>query len=470
MQAEATSVPLQNTDTRIGRLEFDNGYPTQSSVDLLFGEMDFQRATQAYLWSLPVMGFAQWHNQHEEVFGAKDTDLVLYDSYQDKLGLLTANATTPYILGFPNLERTGPLVLEVPPGPTAGGISSLWQMALTGEFGEAGPDQGQGDRLLVLGPGQTLDNTDGYRVVQSPTFVVFIGLRILTPDRDEGKRLREAFRLYPYADRNDPGPTKIVSPDGRRWSGTHPRGMAYWNLLAQTLDREPVREQDRVMMAMLKPLGIEKGRPFAPDARTRGILSEAAFVGEAMARANAYRKRFHGAQIWSDRQWELSLAFEPGNEPPFATYLDEYASWFYEAVTASRAMATQTPGVGQTYLEATRDADGHWLDGGRTYRLRVGPDVPAEQFWSVTAYDNEDRVFIDNPHGIADRSSRQDLRWNEDGSADIYFAPQALEGWQQNWVPTSPRRGWFAYFRLYAPLEPWFDRTWKLADFEPVSD
>lgn len=57
------------------------------------------------------MGFAQWHHQHEEVFEAKDTDLVLYDSYRDKLGLLTANATTPYILGFPNLERTGPPVL-----------------------------------------------------------------------------------------------------------------------------------------------------------------------------------------------------------------------------------------------------------------------------------------------------------------------------------------------------------------------
>ena len=461
---------LQDSETRIGRIAFENGYPTQSSVKNLFDEMDFQRATQAYLWSLPVMGFAQWHNQHETVFQAKDTDLVLYDSYRDKLGLLTANATTPYILGFPNLERTGPLVLEVPPGPTAGGISSLWQMALNGEFGEAGPDKGQGDKLLVLAPGQTVDDIDGYRVVQAPTFIVFIGLRILTADPAEGKALREAFRLYPYSERDNPAPTSIVTPDGKTWSGTQPRGMAYWQLLAQTLEREPVREQDRIMMAMLKPLGIEKGKPFAPDARQTEILTEAAFVGEAMARANAYQKRFENAQIWPDRQWELSLAFEPGEEPPFATYLDEYASWFYEAVTASRAMATKTPGVGQTYLEATRDTDGNWLDGGKTYRLRVGPDVPAKQFWSVTAYDNETRVFIDNPQEIADRSSRQDLRLNEDGSADIYFGPEAPEGWEQNWVPTLQGRGWFAYFRLYAPREPWFDRSWTLADFEVIAD
>ena len=116
--------------------------------------MDFQRATQAYLWSLPLMGFARWQQQHEQVFGAKDTDLVIYNSYRDKLGLLTANATTPYILGFPNLGRTGPLVIEIPAGPTAGGISSMWQLGVDdAEFGEAGPDKAMGDRILVLGPG-----------------------------------------------------------------------------------------------------------------------------------------------------------------------------------------------------------------------------------------------------------------------------------------------------------------------------
>lgn len=247
-------------------------------------------------------------------------------------------------------------------------------------------------------------------------------------------------------------------------------GRPNWWLLAATLEREPVRESDRVMMAMLGKLGIEKGKPFNPDARQIRLLVEAADVGEAMARANAYHKRFDNAQIWPDRQWELSLAFQPGEESPFMKPLDEYASWFYEAVTASRAMATKTPGVGQTYLEAMRDADGDWLDGGKTYRLRVGPNVPAKQFWSVTAYDNETRFFIDNPHDIADRSSRMDLRRNKDGSVDIYFGPKPPQGWEKNWVPTRPGKGWFAYFRLFAPLEPWLGRSWKLADIELVRE
>jgi hypothetical protein len=460
---------LETTNTRIGRLVFERGYPSQATVKTLFDQMDFQRATQAYLWSLPLMGFARWQQQHEQVFKAKDTDLVLYNSYRDKLGLLTANATTPYILGFPNLGRTGPLVIEIPPGPTAGGISSLWQLGIDGgEFGEAGPDRAMGDTKLVLGPGQEDPRAEGYRVVRAPTASVFIGFRVLSPDPQVAKALLEKFRIYPYSERAVPPATRLVSPAGKPWSGTQPRGMAYWELLAATIDQEPVRERDRFFMAMLKPLGIEKGKPFKPDARQTELLSEAVLVGEAMARANAYQKRFANAAIWPDRRWEISLGFEPGAEPEFAAPLDEYASWFYEAVTAAKAMATKVPGVGQTYLEATKDRDGNWLDGGKTYRLRVDAHVPAKQFWSVTAYDNESRCFIDNQEEIADRSSRMDLIKNADGSTDITFGPTAPTGMKKNWIPTIPGKGWFTYFRLYAPTEPYFDRSWKLADIERV--
>jgi hypothetical protein len=163
------------------------------------------------------------------------------------------------------------------------------------------------------------------------------------------------------------------------------------------------------------------------------------------------------------------LGFDPGEEPAYHAPLDEHASWFYEAVTAARAMATKVPGVGQTYLEATKDKDGNWLNGGATYRLRVSANVPAKQFWSVTVYDNETRCFIENKEEIADRSSRMDLIKNLDGSVDIYFGPTAPKGKEQNWIPTLPGKGWFAYFRLYAPTESYFDRSWKLADIELVN-
>jgi hypothetical protein len=98
----------------------------------------------------------------------------------------------------------------------------------------------------------------------------------------------------------------------------------------------------------------------------------------------------------------------------------------------------------------------------------VDAHVPAKQFWSVTAYDNESRCFIDNQEEIADRSSRMDLIKNADGSTDITFGPTAPTGMKKNWIPTIPGKGWFTYFRLYAPTEPYFDRSWKLADIERV--
>jgi hypothetical protein len=467
---QMTGAALETTDTSIGRLEFERGYPSQPTVKLLFDQMDMQRASQTYLWALPLMGFAKWQQQHEQVFGAKDTDLVVYNSYRDKLGLLTANATTPYILGFPNLARTGPLVVEIPAGPTAGGISDFWQIGNdNGEFGEAGPDKAQGDKILLLGPGEEDPQVEGYRVVRSRTVNAFIGFRVLSPDPQVSKMLLEKFRIYPLSQRAAPPVTRYISPDGKPWSGTQPRGIAYWELLAATIDQEPVREKDRVMMAMLKPLGIEKGKPFKPNARQIRLLTEGAFIGEAMARANAYQKRFPDAAVWPDRRWEISLGFDPGQEPAYHAPLDEHASWFYEAVTAARAMATKVPGVGQTYLEATKDKDGNWLNGGATYRLRVSANVPAKQFWSVTVYDNETRCFIENKEEIADRSSRMDLIKNLDGSVDIYFGPTAPKGKEQNWIPTLPGKGWFAYFRLYAPTESYFDRSWKLADIERVN-
>jgi hypothetical protein len=101
-------------DTRIGKLSFEGGYPSGKTVDKLYDELDFQRAVQAYLWAIPLMGFAQWQAEQENVFGAKDGDVVYYISYRDKLGLLTANATTPYFLTCPGPVRWSSITLTAP--------------------------------------------------------------------------------------------------------------------------------------------------------------------------------------------------------------------------------------------------------------------------------------------------------------------------------------------------------------------
>jgi hypothetical protein len=275
-----------------------------------------------------------------------------------------------------------------------------------------------------------------------------------------------AYRMYPYSQRaNPPTSRPHVRPDGRKWSGWQPRGLAYWEGLARIINEEPVHERDRMMLGMLQPLGIEKGKPFKPDARQKKILIEAAQAGEAMARGIAYAKRFEGARVWPGKRWEISLFLkETSQEAPTHTQFDERASWFYEAVGVSEGMMGRTVGFGQVYLESAKDSAGNWLDGGKTYRLHVPPDAPVAQFWSFTVYDNETRCFVDT--GVApDRSSRDDIVKNPDGSVDLYFGPKAPQGKPaKNWIKTLPGKGWFTYFRLYAPTQPYFDRTWVLPD------
>lgn len=111
---------------------------------------------------------------------------------------------------------------------------------------------------------------------------------------------------------------------------------------------------------------------------------------------------------------------------------------------------------------------GQWLQGGNNYTLRVPANAPAKQFWAMTLYDTETRSFIDTKHDIAGLDSKKDLVKNEDGSVDLYFGPEAPQGKEKNWIPTAPGRGWFAYFRLYAPTEAYFDRSWKLPDLVHV--
>jgi len=457
--------------TRIGTLEFthdfENGYPTDQTVAKLHEEMDFQRATQAYLWSLPLVSFATWQKAHEVTFGAKSGEVVVYDNYVAKLGILTANATTPYIISWFNLAETGPLVVEMPAGLAAGFADDMWQRPLI-DMGQTGPDRGNGGTYVIAGPGQEAELPAGAYLAESSTMNVFWGFRALDKDPAKADALLKALRIYPLSAAANPPATRIVDISGIRWSSTSPRGMAYWESLHAIIEREPVHERDRFFMAMLKPLGLEKGKPFTPNEQQTKLLTEAALVGEAMAKANDFEKRMDAAHYADGRRWHFALVLDPSQRAEFYDQLDERAAWFYEAVTTSSGMVTKTPGVGQVYLGTYKDESGNWLDGAKTYRLHIPAEAPVEQFWSMTVYDLDTRCLIDNPTQQADRSSRMDLVTNDDGSVDLYVGPKAPEGLERNWVQTVPGKAWFSYFRLYGPTQEHFDRTWILPDFQEV--
>lgn len=452
-------------DTRIGPLQFThdfaNGYPTDETVEKLYDERDFQRACQAYIWSLPAVSFTSWQRGINETLGARNGQIVAILSLEARRGILTANATTPYYLGFADLSA-GPLIMVMPPRGVQGGISDAWQRIIPGTESPG--------TYLVVAPGQKVpDDVAGYSVRQSPNFNIFIGARLTDTDPAKAKEALEQLQMYPYAQRDNPPKAEILDVGKKEWSGLPPRGMEYWERMDDVIQREPLEPRDIYFHAMLRPLGLEKGKPFKPDTRQTKILTEAVLVGEAMAKANSADRRFADGRFRSDAHWDYALRLDADDPDSFWNLLDERASWFYEAVGAGPSMAPKRPGPSSAYLSAYKDKAGEWLDGGNSYRLRVPPDPPIKLFWSVTLYDVDTRALIVNEQGIADRSSRMDLRKNEDGSVDIYCGPKAPAGFEKNWIPTVPGKNWFAYFRFYQPTEAYFDRSWPLADFEQMN-
>jgi hypothetical protein len=460
--------PKETKNTRIGKLAFESGYPSDETVDKLYDEMDFQRACQAYLWGIPAVGLNEWGKAHFNVFKAASGEMLSYLSFAEKLGILTPNYTTPYIATFIDLEKSGPTVIEIPAGLMAGMILDGWQRVLA-DLGVVGPDKGQGGKYLVLPPGHEKIESKGYYVVPSPNRIVLGGVRLLGADKEKAiAELIPGIKTYAWSPSGEGKPTPVRHAGDKKWTQMPPRGMAYWESLNEFIQREPIMERDRLILAQLRFLGIEKGKPFKPDARQKKILEQGAEVGEAMAKANTSDKRVE-PPFWPKTHWKHALVVAVDQRAPDYDQLDERAAWFYEAVVISKGMLTQTPGVGQRYIAAYRDSKGDWLSGSETYKLHVPPNPPVKGFWSVTYYDEGTRQMAATPQGRPDISSRkEDIVKNGDGSIDVYFGPKAPKGHESNWVQTKPGKGWFSYFRFYGPTEAFFDKSWALPDFEKI--
>ena len=171
-------------------------------------------------------------------------------------------------------------------------------------------------------------------------------------------------------------------------------------------------------MAMLMPLGIEKGKPFQPDARQTAILEEAAALGDAMARNVMYEntQRISEAKPFPDTQWDWVICVKPSQETENYSQLDERLQYTYGAIYLSPAIGVMKAGPGATYVQTFRDKDGDHFDGGRSYRLHVPANPPVSAFWSLTLYDTATRSMVQNPTNDAARSGYDELKTNADGS------------------------------------------------------
>jgi hypothetical protein len=316
----------------------------------------------------------------------------------------------------------------------------------------------------------------GYYTGASTSNKVLVGLRALPTNGDVGAAMDglRTVKIYPLASASDPKPLKIVDGSDNGLDATCLRwedNIQYWQKLHEVINAEPIAEKFGPMYGELAALGIERGKPFAPDARMQRILEKAAKVGRDQMLVSAFASARPDRMAWQDRKWEWADLVP--NSTQFETKsgmdLEARDRWFAQAIVTSPAMFRRSQGAGSLYWLGDRDGTGHFLDGGRTYKMTVPLPVPSNQFWSVTAYDAVTRSELQTAQDNSALRSQFELKDLADAkSVDLYFSPTPPSDQNARWIQTVPGRGWFAYFRIYGPEGGAFDGSWKPGDFQAV--
>ncbi|WIX76848.1 DUF1254 domain-containing protein [Amycolatopsis carbonis] len=498
-------------ESRLGTLEFTDGAPSESTAQLLYDNLDFVHGVEAFINAFPGASLEAMRQGFLSI-GVEDNSVLLFSELMDSASLfLTANCDTVYFLSFVDLTD-GPMVLDVPPlGPPSGILGTIddtWFRWVT-DFGLPGPDRAQGGRYLIVGPGYDGKLPDsGYHVSRARTTRVIVLGRAFMVDNDPAPTvaaIRDGLRISKYVPGGQgtavatflageaplavvpPVPvTQFVEGSGVSFNTIPPNDFTYWDMINNLVQQEPAGAGEPETLGLLAAVGIVKDQPFNPDARMRKILEEAVVVGNATARTVSISPRpEEGFAYYPDSQW-FNMLFIGGyrflDPPPEVTAdgvvpgptdgarkLNARTAFFYPYTGITPAMCMRLTGIGSQYIMTMRDGAGEYFDGGRSYRLTLPPDIPENRFWSVMVYDRQTRSMLQTDQAKpAVGSQSGTVETNPDGSTDVYIGPTPPDGKTGNWLQTVPGKGFFAILRLYSPLQPFFDKTWRPSEIEPM--
>jgi hypothetical protein len=455
--------------TRLGTLRFFDGLPNDETVEAVYDNLDFQRGVQAFLAALPAAVFSAIRTG-VRTFGPDNQTVLIPESLIDSRTLIYgANTETVYIFVWLDAKH-GPLVIDVPPR-VLGFINDAWGRYVV-DVGNAGPDKGKGGKYLLLPPNYAGDVPDGYFIASSRTFGNFLcarGFLVSGDPRPAVENVKQHLRIYPLARAADPPPMTFIDVSGEPFNTIAPSDASLFDDVAQVVQEEPLEAVDAETRGLLASVGIRKGRPFAPNTRMQRILTEAAAVGNATARTLLFNTRDPAASFYPHSAWETAWIGGYDFTRDGVLDLDARTRLFFVGWGNSPAMTLQMVGLGSQYAVAFRDAAGRHLDGGETYRVHLPPNIPAKDFWSILVYDPQTRSMLQTDQRFPSLSSQSEsLVTNPDGSVDVYFGPEPRAGKEANWIQTLPGKGWYVGLRLYGPLEPWFDKTWRPGEIETV--
>lgn len=446
--------------TPFGEFEFFDGVPKPESVQSIFDGLDLVRGITAFLDTVPGASLVGMRRGLRTA-GVDSPDKIGYTDPRCTSTpiFLTPNTETTYGVTFLDLKAWGPTVVEVP-SQSLCVVDDFW-FRYVADMGIAGPDKGAGGKYLFLPPGYDGERPDGYFTYESATYTNFLVIRALG-----GVPAIKQSRIYRLSDAGAAPDNTFVNIGEQVINTVHSNDFSFFQEIAELVAEEPIGSLDPERAGALASLGIVHGKPFAPDDRLRGILENAARSGAAMARANLYAARNADSFRWEGSSWKNGFvggSYEFLNDG--ARNLDARTLFHYAATVITPAMAHAQVGAGSAYLYTAEDTDGALLDGAATYSLTIPPDAPAKNFWAIDIYDTQTRSLLQSAQYPALSSLSEDLRAEADGSYVLWFAPTAPEGNESNWIPTLPGKSWWPLLRLYGPLEPWFDMTWRLPEF-----
>jgi hypothetical protein len=458
----------ETLDTRFGDFKFEGGYPVGDATQRLFEIRTLNRAIEVY--STQLMRVSEIAvKEGLRAFGAtKPTQVVVWENLMDSgTVLLTANTETVYAVAHLDLRTDGPTVIEAPPR-MLGFVQDGLQRYLA-DIGPLGPDNGKGGKFLILPPSFSGNQPAGYFVSQSPTYSVLFAVRGFQVEgkTDQAVALMKQIKIYPLAKAPSPPPMEFLNGSGKTIDTLFPDNFHYFELLAKLVGEEPRDVFEPLERFQMQSIGIEKGQPFQPDDKTKELLSEAARLGGAIARANTFgppKAYYYSGRKWQGTPEGMTYTFLRDDAPQ----IDDRNNVYYMAAGNSPAMMAKNVGQGSQYLWTYRDSAGDFLQGDKDYRLHVPAKVPVNNFWSVVVYDAISRSELQNGNLLPSISSYSNPIVNADGSVDIMFGPNEPEE-KVNWIKTVPGHGWFPIFRFYGPGEAYFDKTWKLPDIEKAN-
>ena len=485
--SQTTDIPAGITtpnevETSIGTLKFIDGAPYPETAELVYENLDRMRGVDAFLKGMPAASVRQLMLGPESIGADQYNKVMIMDGLLDSKPLfLTGNTSTLYVIPVLNMKETGPMVIEVPQG-MLGAFNDAW-FRYMGDVGPFGPDKGKGGKFLILPPDFEGEAPSGYYIVKSRTYRVWTFMRGSIANGLEAAvtNVKDNLKIYPLSLKENPPAMEFISSTGKAFNTIHNNDFTFYEHLNDVIQEEPINMIDPELRGLFASIGMEKGKPFAPDERMKRILTDAVAIGNATARSMVWYPRTEGSvdnmkgvQVYPDTKsawimaWVDKNVFFNGKDGQTMNS-DARVMFHYPYTAVTPAMAVSIPGKGSDYAIAFVDSKKQPFDGSKTYKLTIPANVPAADFWAETVYDAQTRSQLQTNQAYPSVGSQTDgIKVNEDGSYTIYFSPTAPEGFENNWLQTIPGKSWFVIHRMYGPEQAWIDKTWRPSEIELV--